>query len=168
MSHPLPEFERPPLDEVVIGVQFDPLKELHAAQVGLYWLRIRDRYPFTEDQPPLAPQIEPEEVIPQVPALSFQAAPLIARYWFLQAGKTELIQLQTDRFLRNWRQIDGTERYPRFAYLIERFKNEWESFLSFLTDEKVGQPNVNQCDLSYINHLEPGLGWNDYSEIGKV
>jgi uncharacterized protein (TIGR04255 family) len=168
MPSPFPEFERPPLNEVVIGVQFEPLKDLHVAHLGLYWSRIRHRYPFTEEQPPLPPQVEPPGVTAQVPAISFQSGPFMPRSWFLDATKNELIQLQSDRFLRNWRQIEGTEPYPRFPFLIKRFKEEWESFLVFLNEEGLGPPSVNQCELIYINHLEPGFGWNDYSELGKV
>ena len=168
MPDPLPEFECPPLNEVVIGVQFEPLKEFHAAHLGLYWSQIRHRYPFTEEQPPLAPQVEPPEVTARVPAISFQSGAFIPRSWFLDATKNELIQLQNDRFLRNWRQIEGTEAYPRFPLLIKRFEEEWESFLVFLNDQGLGRPSVNQCELIYINHLEPGSGWNDYSELEKV
>jgi uncharacterized protein (TIGR04255 family) len=168
MSKPLPEFERPPLDEVVTGVQFDPLKDFRAAHLGLYWSRVRERYPDTDHQPPLAPQIEPESVSSQGPAISVQMAPLIPRCWFLESSKNELVQLQSDRFLRNWRQIEGNEPYPRFPYLIKRFREEWQGLLLFLNEERLGAPNVNQCELSYINHIEPGLGWKDFSELDKA
>jgi uncharacterized protein (TIGR04255 family) len=166
MPNPLPEFENPPLDEVVIGLQFDHLKDFRAAHVGLYWSLIRDRYPLTEDQPPLPPQVEPEELKP--PGAIFFQTSSIPRTWFLEQTQNELIQVQTDRFLRNWRQLKGTETYPRFAYLIKRFQEEWAIFLDFLDKESIGKPNVNQCELSYINQLEPGSGWNDYSELSKV
>jgi uncharacterized protein (TIGR04255 family) len=168
MPSPLPEFDCPPLNEVVIGVQFEPLKEFHAAHFGLYWSRIRNRYPFTEEQPPLAPQVEPPEVTAQVPAISLQSGPFIPRSWFLDASRNELIQLQSDRFLRNWRRVEGTEVYPRFPVLIGRFQKEWEDFLVFLNDQRLGRPSVNQCELIYLNHLEPGFAWSDYSELGKV
>jgi len=168
MLNPLPEFEQPPLDEVAIGVQFDPLKDFHAAHLGLYWSRIRERYPFTEDQVALPPQIEPGTVTAPATAISFQAVLPIPRSWFLDHTRNELIQVQSDRFLRNWRQINGSETYPRFVYLIDRFKKEWIDYRIFLGDEKLGQPNVNQCELTYVNNLEPGFGWTDYSELANV
>ena len=42
MSTPLPKCERPPINEVVMGVQFEPLKNIHSAMFGLYWQRIRN------------------------------------------------------------------------------------------------------------------------------
>ena len=116
----LPEYECPPLNEVVAGVQFEPLERFHAAHLGLYWARVRDRYPSTEDQPPLAHMKERER--PPQPftqaSLMFQAGPIVPRCWFLDESKTKLIQIQPDRFLRNWRQIEGTEAYPRFGTLM--------------------------------------------------
>src|SRR6266480_3040610 len=100
MSNQLPEFERPPLDEVVIGVQFEPLKEFHAAHLGLYWSRIRSIYPLTEDQPPLAHLVESTEPRPTPSAgfISIQPLPSVPRCWFLDASRNQLIQVQQDRF----------------------------------------------------------------------
>jgi uncharacterized protein (TIGR04255 family) len=166
MSIPLPEYERPPIEEVAIGVQFEPLAKMRAAHFGGFWLKIRDRYPNSEEQLPLDPQIEQEA--PPVPAFAIRTGLIPLRCWFLDSTGNELIQLQRDRFLRNWRQIRGDEPYPRYSHLIERFKREWTGFLKFLDEESLGPPKVNQCELTYINHLEPGAGWKDYSELAKV
>jgi uncharacterized protein (TIGR04255 family) len=168
MRNPLPEFDHPPLDEVAIGVQFEVLKGFHTAHLGRYWSRIRDRYPFTEDQPPIARQMELPEPAPASRAQVEVTFPIIPRCWFLDATKNQLLQLQSDRFLRNWRQIEGNEPYPRFAYLIQEFRREWDDFLSFLAEERIDPPVVNQCELTYINNLLPGVGWQDYSELGNV
>jgi uncharacterized protein (TIGR04255 family) len=167
MPGPLPEFARPPIDEVVIGVQFEPLAELHAAHLGIYWSLIRKRYPTAEEQVPLPPQMELETPAPPLP-IAIRPGPLFPRHWFLDPTKNELIQVQRDRFLRNWRQITGNEGYPRFHYLIAKFKEEWEGFQDFLEQERLGPTKVNQCELSYVNHLEPGHGWKDYSELDNV
>jgi len=76
--------------------------------------------------------------------------------------------VQRDRFLRNWRRLKGDERYPRFAYLVEKFREEWSGFLRFLDSESIEQPKVNQCELSYINHLEAGAGWKGFSDLANV
>jgi uncharacterized protein (TIGR04255 family) len=169
MSHSLPEFERPPLDEVAIGIQFEPLKSFHAAHLGRYWSRIRNRYPFTEDQPPIVPQIEAAELKPgpSPGAFAIGAIPPI-RSWFMDKSKNQLVQLQNDRFLRNWRQLEGNDTYPRYAYLIKEFRREWEGFLSFLQEEAIDAPVVNQCEITYINKLAPGTGWKDNTELAKV
>jgi uncharacterized protein (TIGR04255 family) len=47
----LPDFEHPPVTEVVIGLQFDALPGLSSAWIGELWSAFRDRYPITVDQP---------------------------------------------------------------------------------------------------------------------
>jgi uncharacterized protein (TIGR04255 family) len=170
MPNQFPEFERPPLDEVAIGVQFEPLKEFHAAHLGLYWSRIRAKYPLTEDQAPLAHLVESAEPRPVPPGglVSFQSFPPVPRCWFLDKSKNQLIQVQQDRFLRNWRQLEGTDPYPRYSYLAQEFKQEWEGFLAFVHDEQLGQPSANQCELTYVNNINGRESWRDFSEVAKL
>lgn len=169
MPSPLPEFDHPPLDEVVIGVQFEPLQGFQTVHVGLFWSRIRDRYPFTEDQAPLvAQQAEPPDIQPVNQSLMFGTGPFTPRCWFLDQTKNQLIQLQRDRFLRNWRQLQGTEPYPRFTNLIQEFKRDWQTFSSFFQEERLGDPRVMQCELSYVNKIERGMGWQDFSDLPNV
>jgi uncharacterized protein (TIGR04255 family) len=165
MPDQLPEFENPPLDEVAIGVQYEPIRGFHVSHMGLYWDRIRESYPYTEDQPALAQQKEPESLSPP---FGFSFALPLPRCWFLDAAKHELIQLQSDRFLRNWRSLDGSGPYPRFGHLIEKYRREWNGFLEFLKDERLTAPTVNQCELTYVNNFEAEGGWKDYSSLGKT
>ena len=170
MSTSLPDFERPPISEVAIGVQFEPLAKLRVAHFGIYWLRIRNRYPTAEDQVPLPANIM--QTLPakpnQVPAIAFHAGLMPPRCCFLDPAGNELVQFQKDRFIRNWRQTNGDEPYPRFPCLMRKFTDEWEEFLSFIKAEDLGETKVSQCELSYVNHLEPGSGWKDYSDLARV
>lgn len=170
MALPLPEFERPPVDEMVMGVQFDPLHNLHAAHLGLFWSRIRREYPHTEDQAPLSPTAEPSEIKPSAPTVSAIAltVPPLPRCWFLSEDKTQLIQVQRDRFLRNWRQVKGEESYPRFGRLARDFQRAWDEFLTFAIDQGLGSVKVNQCELTYINYIEKEAGWNELGELHGV
>jgi uncharacterized protein (TIGR04255 family) len=170
MPNPTPEFEHPPLDEMALGVQFDPLLNFRTVHFGLYWTRIRGEYPHTEDQPPLAPVVEPAEITPPptVPMAISLPVPSPARCWFLNEGKTQLLQVQRDRFCRNWRQQEGNERYPRFGPLKQEFERAWKGFQTFVSEEHLGPLNVNQCELSYVNHIGSGKGWSELGELEKV
>jgi uncharacterized protein (TIGR04255 family) len=170
MALPLPEFERPPVDEMVMGVQFDPLHNLHAAHLGLFWSRIQKEYPHTEDQTPLSPTVEPSDIKPSAPTVSAIAltVPPLPRCWFLSEDKTQLIQVQRDRFLRNWRQVKGNEPYPRFTRLAREFQRAWNAFLSFAGEQGLGSVKVNQCELAYINNIEKGVGWSELGELHGV
>src|SRR5688572_8854820 len=111
----LPEYGRPPLNEVVLGVQFEALKGLRTGHLGLFWSRIRDRYPYSEEHLPVARMVErPELSLTRQPdsEVALESLPLIPRCWFLDESKLQLVQVQPDRFLRNWRQLEGKEPYP--------------------------------------------------------
>ena len=64
METRLPHYVRPPLNEVAISLQFKPLK-LQAALLGFYWQGIRERFPITEDQAPLAHFLEAPGITPR-------------------------------------------------------------------------------------------------------
>lgn len=49
----LPDFNAPPVIEVVVGVQFPTIDELCTAHVGAFWQRMRAEYPGVQDMPPL-------------------------------------------------------------------------------------------------------------------
>jgi uncharacterized protein (TIGR04255 family) len=97
-----------------------------------------------------------------------QTQAFLPRAWFLNESRLQLIQVQQDRFLRNWRQLEGDEPYPRFRALLGQFRQEWEGFLAFVREENLGEPAVNQCEVNYVNHIPLGAGWNSFSELPGV
>src|SRR5690348_7008800 len=101
---PFPEFQAPPVAEVAIGVQFDPPITLTSAHLGGIWDVFREKLPKTQDQPPLPYIIEgPVESRGQLPLLRVMGAAPLPRCWFLNEGESELLQIQGDKFIRNWR-----------------------------------------------------------------
>jgi uncharacterized protein (TIGR04255 family) len=48
------------------------------------------------------------------------------------------------------------------------FENEWRRFLAFLSENGIQEPAVLQCDITYVNHLEIGHGWNSMADVGNV
>src|SRR5256885_1562370 len=93
----LPEFERPPVVEVALAVQFEPIEELRVPQIGLLWNDFRDRYPRTEEHPRIQPKIEQFGVrVPAQPAVDvqFMEKPPTPRCWFLNQEGSRLVQVQ--------------------------------------------------------------------------
>lgn len=165
MSPPLPsplEFSDPPVTEVALSIHFDALPSLTTAHLGLLWRRFRERFPRTEEQPPLEPIIERFGVVGQ-PALGMQfelvSAMPVPRLWFLNDERTELIQVQQNFFARNWRQVKGSEEYPRFERMQASFEHELGEFRQFLADEHLGEVIPRQCEITYINHVDRTAGW---------
>lgn len=172
-GRPLPEFHRPPVTEVAISVQFEPLAWWRVAHAGLFWSQIKSDYPLTEAQIPLPPQVErfeEDRLFPQAPTLSIGAVdPDTARVWFLSEDQTKIVQVQQDRFIINWRQIGGTEKYPRYAEeLRPRFEREYRIFQSYVNTYDTAILNVQQCEITYVNDIARGEGWTTLSEATSL
>ncbi len=167
----LPDFANPPVVETVLSVQFEPLSQLRAAHLGLFWAQIRDRYPKTEDRLPLEPVIErfPE---PARGHVTFQfpipEVPPVPRIWLTHLNETELIQLQADRFVKNWRRSGHGDAYPRYERVREGFDEAFREFEAFVTREDLGSIEVNQCEVTYVNHIVAGELWNSHGDLAKV
>ncbi len=151
---PLPEFDQPPVVETVLGVDFAPLEGWNITMYGRLHQHFREQYPAVQTQEPLPPQIE--DFTPkgqqQVWSFNFSGAP-DARCWFIDRTDTQLLQVQADKFLRNWRKRQGAE-YPRYPAISKGFQADWDRFLGFLRAEGLPQPATRQCEISYINHIE--------------
>jgi uncharacterized protein (TIGR04255 family) len=167
MSTPLPEFTKPPVSEVALSVVFAPLDKWRNAHSGMYWGRVQDRYPLTESHPPLPQQIENFDG-QQPQAASFRIElfnPDLQRSWFLSDPPTRLLQIQKDRFTVNWRKVKGDEDYPRYVKdLKPKFEQEWDTFVAFLAEQKIGVPEVRQCEVIYVNDIPQGEGWERFAD----
>lgn len=167
----LPDFRCPPVVETVLSVQFGRISALRTAHFGLYWSEIRDRFPASEEHGELPSALErfPEQPQPAV-GIQFQAleAPPTPRFWFVDAGGTELIQIQRDRFIKNWRKTGEGDKYPRYESVREGFDHDFSDFVQFISLNQLGTIRVNQCEVTYVNHIVAGEGWENYADIEKV
>jgi uncharacterized protein (TIGR04255 family) len=156
-SH-LPDYKSPPLNEVVLGVQFNQPMGYQQIRAGEVWALYKADFPSVEEQPPLPPIFETFGGRPtNVLQFGFATGATHDRFWFLSQSKDELIQFQADRLLHNWRKVgDGTNPYPRFEKMIEKFESELltlEAYLATIEPQKLA---INQCEVSYINHIVVG------------
>ncbi len=148
------EFEEPPVSEVAVGVQFEPLPELGPLQCGAFWNEVRAEYPETQLQPALQPQIErlDDGQVQLVANVIGIGVPPI-RSWLITADGSKLLQLQNDRFIHNWRKLRGGQEYPRYSALEGAFAREWGRFESFLLNRRIAKPSVVQAELTYVNSI---------------
>jgi len=160
-SSDFPRYKSPPVGELVCGVFFDKLNNLKTAHLGLLWEEFRDDYPTSEDAAPLgAPrqQLGPEYFdIPPPP-----------RVWFVHKDDKELIQVQPDWFLYNWRRQKGEDIYPHYEHVIKQFKKCFAKFKKFLTSVGIGEVTIRECMLTYINHIPEGEGWGTLADLANV
>jgi uncharacterized protein (TIGR04255 family) len=167
----LPDFANPPVVEVALAVQFEPLTALRTPQLGFLWKDYRERFPKIEEHAPLDPMME-RFGVPGPPQASvhfeMMHKPPVPRCWFLSEDDTELIQIQQDRFAHNWRKAGTDIKYTRYKRIRTTFRKELDNFAAFLAREKIGTLEPNQCEVTYVNHIISGQGWERHGEIGKV
>lgn len=168
----LPDFDEPPLNEVVLSVQFADLNVMSSIHAGLFWNRIRSTFDKSLEQPALAPVFEvfggTERIFHHQTMLQLLPTAPMNRFWFINADETELIQIQRDRFVHNWRKVEGAKPYPRYEYIKKAFCDGIASFEGFLADEHLGRLVPNQCELSYINHIPLKRGEALNSELNRI
>lgn len=157
MSRPFPSYKTPPLNEVSIGLQFEPLAQLKIPHFGLFWERIREQYPIVEHAPPIVgKEQESTEWFP------------LPRVWFIDRSDSKLVQLQTDRLNFNWRHRDGTGPYPRFQEISKQFFQLLADFDQFIAEENIGIVVPTSAELTYINLLDKGREWNSVNDLPSV
>ncbi len=160
----LPDFKAPPVVEVALSVQFEPvgLTTRHLAEL---WTESKQQFPHWRDQVPLAPTFELFGVPPAESAWRFDfGPPPLRRAVFENADGTELKQFQADRLVRNW--TKGGDPYPRFEYICDRFLEDLKAFCDFSERHGLGRVTPNQCEVTYVNLIPPSAsGAPDLSEI---
>ncbi|WP_294534624.1 TIGR04255 family protein [uncultured Rhodoblastus sp.] len=152
----LPDYRDPPLNEVVIGVQFVPARGYQQIRAGEVWGLYRADFPLVEEQPPIPPSFETFGLSPAGPMINFGfvTGAQHDRFWFLTPSKDELIQFQHDRLLHNWRKVgDQSNQYPRFENMIVKFDDELQRLETYFSGLSVQSLNCNQAEISYINHI---------------
>jgi uncharacterized protein (TIGR04255 family) len=149
-------FRKPPVDETVLSMQFAALTAFQNQHIGLFWSLVRERYPKVSAQAPIVPAFETFGVMPQriLPTLSLQEVPDVARYWFESEHERDLLQVQQDRLIRNWRRRAPTDDYPRYEWVRDGLHEDLDAFERFLRSENLGELKPNQCEVTYVNLVD--------------
>lgn len=159
-----PSFSSPPLDEVVLGVQFTPPDGFNTTFNGDIYQLFRKDFPFLEEQPPLAPQIEAFGGNPQSELHINFGEPLAKpRLWFSSSDNSHLLQHQEDRLLLNWRNRSSSTPYPRHEKMSKLFAQHLHTLERFYKDALAQPISITQAEVGYINIIPV----NSLSEIDK-
>lgn len=143
----LPSYDRPPVQELVIGCRFDPPKDQYLPHVGAYWTTVRDRFPVIQHHEPL--------VLPgEQQALSIDKASGVPlpRIWLMSQDSSRVLQLQIDTFILNWRKVNGSV-YPRFRPTFDEFYGRFKEYAAFMKDVGAGELTPKIGEVSYNNLL---------------
>ena len=167
---PLVTYDRPPLIEVVIGVQFERLAKLDAARLGLLWQRFRSRFPNTEQKPALDPSIERLGLRGPVGETRFELlTELRQRLWFVNEART------------SWSRCRMTGSSATGAAARNR-RNHTRDLRNFCRDSSTTSTNssafsltsrsvrwtANQCEVTYVNLIRSNAHWSSHGDLAKV
>ena len=129
----LPSFERPPVVETVLGIQFKPLNKFKNAHLGSFWKRLGKEWPNVSDAPYLMPQFERFEAEAHwvSPGLQFKLThDAGSRIQVRNAMDDRMLQLQNGRLHYNWLGLEGGA-YPRYKQMRPEFEALFQTFQLF-------------------------------------
>lgn len=157
---PLPSFRKPPVGEVLLAIQFQQLDRLNLRHIGPLCDRFGDRYPQFEIQASLPPVVERFDGPRPIRGLSIEMmdVPTFPRLWLIDAKGEELVQLQRDRLMHNWRNTPIGSEYPRYPRLREQFLSDWKVLEAFASASQLGDLLPTQCEVVYTNQIEADDG----------
>jgi len=159
-SHRIVDFERPPVAETALGVVFAPISKLSVLHLGLFWSQVRKLYPRTQVKTSTGPA---EIRFGFTDEIDFPIRALL-----IDESGNQLVQVQRNAFIRNWRQTEQTVEYEHYENVRPLFERDWSLFTGFLKSEELGDPEVIQCEVTYINHLVRGREWENFEDVSRV
>jgi uncharacterized protein (TIGR04255 family) len=170
MSEHLASFAHPPVVELVLGVQFDPLG-LTSGHLGWYWKSVLGpQWPKVADAPRLLDQVEAfgeANLWGAFPRLiNFGLSAESQRLQISNESCDRMIQVQDTRFIFNWVKHEGD--YPRYPQIKTEFDGHLELFAEFLRDAALNPLKHNQWEVTYVNHIPAGPLWESPADWPKV
>ncbi len=157
-----PIFETPPVIETALGVRFPSIGGFNVVHFGQLLNAFGKDYDHFELKPPLG----------SVMQFSFDAQEatlnIPMRCWYVNSDNSQLVQIQSDLLIRNWRATEENREYQHYNAIKPLFKRDWEIFCSFLEKHGMKRPSVWQCEVTYVNHLVRGREWRSFEDLSKI
>jgi len=163
----LPTYDAPPVIETVLGVQFSQIPTYSNAHAGWFWKQYLDD---AWDQVSEAPRLEDQfELFGQdkwsQPRGGFiiQTQPVSERTQIVRSNNQRMIQVQNTRFIYNWRKPENSD-YPSYNEILPEFLDKFGSFTKFAKDSGNPDLELNQWEVTYVNHIGKGDLWGDVND----
>lgn len=171
MSAPLPKFDAPPVIETVLSAQFAPLEKFSNAHGGWFWKNYLNKdWVTVQSAPKLEDQFERfgDEVRWAPPGGGIRIVPSdeSERLQILRTDNERMIQIQDSRFVYNWRKQQAG--YPSYEKVLTDFQSGFAEFERFVKDAGLGTLDLNQWEVTYVNHIDSGVLWNTTSDWTNI
>jgi hypothetical protein len=155
--------------ELVLGAQFSPLTKLTAGHFGLFWKELGTEWTEPSDGPVLEDQFElfdrPKWATTAGIHLRLGPVRFPGRFMVEHQAKDRMLQVQATRFHLNWRK--RADFYPSYKSLITEFETTFSRFVQFVEQQQIGQIELNQWELTYIDSFQQGVYWNTPQDWSK-
>jgi len=79
--------------------------------------------------------------------------PELLRFWFINDVGTEILQIQPDRFVHNWRKVGEEAEYPRYERIRRTFLSEFLRLSRVIKSHLGRELMPNQCEITYVNYF---------------
>lgn len=163
MPPKLPDFERPPLDEVALGVQFDPIEGFGSAHIGAFWNQSESRWTRAVE---VAPAGQSQEIVGDaghwtLPVLRLELHDRIdVRVQLTNESGDRMLQIENGWLVYNWRGARTNQPYPRYGVIRREFDGHLAALRRFLESMRLPAPRPNLWEVTYVNPIERGTNWN--------
>jgi len=171
MTTPLPKFDAPPVIETVLSAQFARLERFSNAHGGWFWKNYLNK-DWVDVQP--APRLEDQfelfgdEIKWGPPGGGIRIVPGVEpeRLQIRRSDEEGMIQVQDSRFVYNWRKQNAG--YPSYEKVLTEFQDKFAAFERFVKDAELGALDLNQWEVTYVNHIDRGGLWDTFSDWTKI
>ena len=167
-SHPgeLPDYDQPPVVEVALAIQFKSAIGFRSFDLGKVAACWSDTLPEVSERPPLGPMAV-EFAGPSV-AFKVSEETETPRLWLMNEQGSQLLQLQQDRLVVNWRRLPSDTPYPHYVSIREFLVEAWNRLTAVVHDLGRTVPEPSICEVQYVNHLDKHSGWRSVGDTPAV
>lgn len=148
------ELKKPPVIETSLGVQFSDLDDWSPLHHGLYYAKIRERFPRYETREPIEAIVETFPITGKIRQLQFSRGLPEIRAEFAMEDESTLISIQKNRFSFHWKGPENGD-YPRYHGNKEICRREYHSFLDYCHEATLGEIKPLICEAMYLNRISP-------------
>jgi len=171
MTRRLPKYDSPPVNETLLGLQFDPLPKLLVAHMARFLADLGDGWELAPEVVAVG-QLPPLELGEQwggsALRLQFAGSPGL-RLRATDRANDRLLQLENGWFVLNWREIRPGSKYPDYERRKEEFTTLFRAWMEFVRSHELGELRPSVWEVSYVNFIdrEPGV-WTSVADWHAV
>ena len=157
----LPEYAQPPVVEVALAVEFEQPVKFRSLNLGRLADAWSDGWPLVEERPtlPSMKSDDDDDVLDNLQNALFGLAEPPPRLWMQNHDGDQVVQLQHDRLVVNWRKSGSGDEYPRYITVRAQLQDAWQRLVAVCAELDLDEPAPSICEIQYVNHIASAYGW---------